>query len=229
MTNRIYTKQAKFLLLLLILIPFFGITQITAPVKVHITDFKKTILKGEQVLFVNQTSKKTFKGVSDSKGDFSLNLPIGKYNIKLKSVGDTQDYSTLEIPEIGENQTYSEMTIEIMISVPKYFTLDNLQFFSGQSTILKSSYKELAELVEYLKLKPNLKIEVSGHTDSDGDEITNLELSKRRAQAVVNYLIKKGIKSNRLFPKGYGETRPISDNNTAIGKAKNRRTEIKIL
>ncbi len=221
----------KTILLIGILIASFnGQSQnTTAPLSVHVTDYSKKVLQGEQVLFVNQSTKKTFKGVSDARGNFKMNLPVGKYDIKLKSIGDSQDYSTFEVPKIGANQMYGEMKMEIMISVPKYFTLDNLHFASGQATILKSSYKELAELIEYLTLKPNLKIEIAGHTDSDGDEIKNMELSKKRANAVRDYLIKKGIKASRLVAKGYGETRPIADNSTASGKAQNRRTEVKLL
>jgi OOP family OmpA-OmpF porin len=217
------------ILLLGILLPIIGTSQTTAPLKVSITDFQKKMLRGEQVLFINQVTKKTFKGVSDDKGRFLINLPVGKYDIKLKSIGDSQDYSTLEIPKIEDNQAYSEMTMQIMISTPKFFTLDNLHFASSKATILKSSYTELAELIEYLKLKPNLRIEISGHTDSDGNEMANLELSNKRSQAVRNYLIKNGIKANRLFAIGYGETKPIADNSTSVGKAKNRRTEVKVL
>ena len=115
------------------------------------------------------------------------------------------------------------------MSLPKFFTLDNLHFASGQATILKSSYKELAELIEYLTMKPNLRIEIAGHTDSDGEEKSNLKLSIKRALAIKNYLIKKGIKASRLFHKGYGESRPVADNSTSAGKAKNRRTEIRVL
>ena len=200
-----------------------------ASLSIHITDYSKKALQGEQVLFVNQVSKKTFKGISDVHGNMKVNLPVGKYDIKLKSIGDSQDYSTFEVPKIGKNQMYGEMKMEIMISVPKFFTLNNLHFASGQATILKSSYKELAELVEYLQLKPSVRIQIAGHTDSDGDDSLNMELSQKRANAVRDYLIKKGIKASRLYAKGYGETKPIADNSTSKGKAQNRRTEIKIL
>jgi len=72
-------------------------------------------------------------------------------------------------------------------------------------------------------------IEISGHTDDVGDDALNLELSQKRAESVRNYLIKNGIASNRVTAKGYGETQPIADNSTPEGKAKNRRTEVKIL
>lgn len=217
------------ILLIGLLIPFQSRTQTTAPVKVHLTDFKSKNLNGEQILFINQSTKTVIKGITNSAGIFTVNLPVGKYDIKLKSIGKAQDYSTIEIPKIGDNQMYTEMTLEIKMSLPKFFTLDNLHFESGQSTILKSSYNELAELIEYLKLKPTLKIEVSGHTDSDGNDQANLELSRKRAAAVKSYLIKKGISGSRITVIGYGETKPVADNSTTAGKAKNRRTEVRVL
>lgn len=207
----------------------FNFAQTSAPIKVSVTDYNKKVLQGEQVLFVNQVSKKTFKGISDSKGFFQLSLPIGKYDIKLKSIGHSQNYSTLEIPEIGENQTYSEMQMQIMINAPMFFTLNNLHFASARSTILSSSYKELAELIQYLKLKPSIRIEISGHTDSDGDEKANMELSIKRANSVKSYLVKHGVLSERISVKGYGETRPITNNGSEQGKARNRRTEVRVL
>jgi outer membrane protein OmpA-like peptidoglycan-associated protein len=216
-------------LLITIILTTLSYSQTTAPIKVIVTDFSSKHLAGEKIQFVNQVTKQTISGVSNAKGLFKVNLPAGTYDIKMKSIGDAQDYSSVEIPKIGANQTYTEMTVTIQMSLPKFFTLDNLHFSSGQATILKSSYKELAELVEYLTLKPNLKIEIAGHTDSDGEESSNLELSIKRALAIKNYLIKKGIKANRLFHKGYGESMPVADNSTKSGKAKNRRTEIRVL
>ena len=109
----------------------------------------------------------------------------------MKSISDVKDYSSVEIPKISEGQTYSKMSIQIQMSVPKYFTLNNIHFASNRSTFLKTSYRELKDLVEYLKLKPNLKIEIQGHTDSDGSEESNMKLSKQRANAIKKYLFRK--------------------------------------
>jgi outer membrane protein OmpA-like peptidoglycan-associated protein len=217
------------LITICLVITIFNFAQTSAPIKVNVTDYNKKVLEGEQVLFVNQVSQKTYKGISDSKGFFQLSLPIGKYDIKLKSIGHSQDYSTLEIPKIGANQTYSEMELQIMINAPMFFTLNNLHFASARASILKSSYSELNELVQYLKLKPSINIEISGHTDSDGDEKANMELSLKRANAVKQYLTNNGISSSRITIKGYGETRPITNNMSEQGKAKNRRTEVRVI
>jgi len=219
-----------FTLLSLLLISTFSFAQNQrASIQVNVTNFKNVNLKGEQILFVNRDTKKTIKGVSNSKGDFTVKLVPGFYLIKMKSIGDVKDYSSIEIPPISEGQTYSDMSIKIQLSIPKYFTLNNIHFASNQSVFLKSSYKELTDLVEYLKLKPNLKIEIQGHTDSDGSVESNIKLSKKRAHAIKRYLISKGIEAERLNTIGYGEKRPVADNSTKAGKQKNRRTEIRVL
>jgi len=76
---------------------------------------------------------------------------------------------------------------------------------------------------------PTLKIEISGHTDNVGKPADNLTLSNNRAKSVVGYLASKGIASQRLVAKGYGETKPVADNTTEEGKARNRRTELKVI
>jgi OOP family OmpA-OmpF porin len=75
---------------------------------------------------------------------------------------------------------------------------------------------------------PAYKLFIQGHTDSQGDNAMNLDLSKRRAAAVRQYLISKGIAGERMRTQGFGETRPVADNGTAAGRAKNRRVEFKV-
>ena len=83
------------------------------------------------------------------------------------------------------------------------------------------------QIIKILKDDPSLKTEVSGHTDSDGDDDYNLELSEKRAEAVMKYLISNGIEQSRMNSIGYGETKPVADNSTDEGKSLNRRVEFK--
>ena len=92
-----------------------------------------------------------------------------------------------------------------------------------------ASFVELDKLVELLQKNPTIKIEISGHTDNKGDDLYNQTLSQKRAESVVNYLTQKGILKARLTAKGYGKTQPVAPNDTEENKAKNRRTEVKIL
>ena len=76
---------------------------------------------------------------------------------------------------------------------------------------------------------PNLKVELSGHTDNTGSEVLNNRLSQKRAEAVVKYLISKAIDKEKLTAKGYGSTAPIDSNETLEGRQNNRRTEFEII
>jgi outer membrane protein OmpA-like peptidoglycan-associated protein len=88
---------------------------------------------------------------------------------------------------------------------------------------------ELDNLANLLSENTNLVMEIGGYTDSTGTENYNMSLSEKRALSVVNYLIKKGISSERLKYKGYGNTSPLGDNVTSEGRKLNRRTEAKII
>ena len=108
------------------------------------------------------------------------------------------------------------------------FRLNRIYFESGQATLLDSSFYELDRLVYFLGLKPEIKINIIGHTDSEGDDRDNLILSNDRAQAVRAYLISKQIDGARLTSEGKGESEPIESNETEKGKQINRRVEFEI-
>jgi outer membrane protein OmpA-like peptidoglycan-associated protein len=101
--------------------------------------------------------------------------------------------------------------------------------FLHDSTELKAESKGLLEAAaEALLARPDLHIELAGFTDSSGEEAYNRDLSRRRAEEVLNYLVSKGIASGRLTAEGYGESQPIGDNLTEEGRAMNRRVEFRI-
>ncbi len=107
--------------------------------------------------------------------------------------------------------------------------LKNTFFETNSYKIAALSYVELNRLAEFLKQNPTIEIEIAGHTDTQGDYNYNLELSKKRAEAIKNYLITKNIKSSRMSAIGYGYSKPIADNANLEGRKLNRRTEIIIL
>ena len=204
--------------------------QQTTPLKVLVLDQSGKPYEGDQIFFVGQTKKDTHKGVTDIKGQFTINLPTGQvYDIRIKSIGDEIEYNELEIPTLNEGESFEDVVLTITYEAPKTFTLNSIQFETGKAELKTSSYALLKDLVEIMTLKPSMKIMIGGHTDSDGDDATNLVLSQKRADAVKNYLIGKGIDAKRIIAIGYGETKPVADNATPEGKAKNRRTEVKVL
>ena len=106
---------------------------------------------------------------------------------------------------------------------------DNLSFEFGKAVILPSSYPFLDELSDVLTKDPTWKLKIVGHTDNVGSDASNLELSKKRAIAVSNYLVSKGIDASRITTDGKGETMPIATNDTPEGRDKNRRVEFFII
>jgi OOP family OmpA-OmpF porin len=113
--------------------------------------------------------------------------------------------------------------------VPKgeAIVLEGVNFQTSKAVLLKESEVVLDRVAEVLKAHPEVKVEVGGHSDSDGKESANLNLSTKRANSVRDYLLKKGVPADQMTAKGYGESQPIADNKTPEGKAKNRRVELK--
>lgn len=107
--------------------------------------------------------------------------------------------------------------------------LKNIYFEFDKSNLLQQSYKALQELLTLLRDEPKMKVAILGHTDNFGSAAYNQKLSQNRAQAVVDYLVNKGIDEKRLKAQGFGASQPIADNGTEEGRAENRRVELKIL
>ncbi len=128
-----------------------------------------------------------------------------------------QEIPGAEVERVGEgiNVTFDESS--------------GVYFDSEQFNINQRSEEVLDKLAGIFKEYPNTNILVEGHTDSQGAESYNLTLSKNRAQAVTNYLVNDGVSKGRLTTNWYGEAQPKYDNETAEGRAKNRRVEIAIV
>ncbi|KYG83872.1 OmpA family protein [Roseivirga echinicomitans] len=127
----------------------------------------------------------------------------------------------------------SSLTLDPII-LEKTIVLQNIYYDLNMAEIRPDAALELDKLVELLKDNPNIKIELSSHTDSRADDALNLDLSERRAQAAVRYLILKGISQNRLVAKGYGESRLINGCGNDVDctedqHQQNRRTEFKVI
>jgi outer membrane protein OmpA-like peptidoglycan-associated protein len=102
-----------------------------------------------------------------------------------------------------------------------------IYFDTDKATIKKESEAALAEIVKLMNSYPDLRVEIQGHTDNQGNKDHNLKLSKMRADSVKNYLVQKGIDAKRMEASGYGSDKPVASNDTDDGKSKNRRVELK--
>ena len=135
----------------------------------------------------------------------------------------------VKIEEISDLDTMKEKNLLNKMELNKPLTLNNIYFETGKSNLLDSSFTELNTLFNILKSKPKMMIQISGYTDNTGNAQDNIVLSETRANAVKKYLIDKGIDNNRIIAKGYGSSNSKASNDTAEGRAKNRRVEIMVL
>lgn len=181
--------------------------------------------------------------------------PDAKFNFRVYEnesytlVGEGQGFLTERVrysmagraakPEMLK-ELVTNISLDTIIILPRKqkevaYRLENIYFGFDSANIRPSSAKELDKLVQLLVDNPDIKIELSSHTDSIGTFEKNMGLSERRAAASVNYLISKGISQERLTAKGYGETKPIARNtnpdgtDNPVGRQMNRRTEFRIL
>lgn len=128
------------------------------------------------------------------------------------------------VPGTKENNGCPEIKEETIKKID--YAANNIYFATGKYVLLARSFKGLDEVARILNEDPQLKMTIDGHTDNVGSDASNQKLSENRANAVKNYLVKKGVDASRLIVTGYGETKPIAENNTAAGRQKNRRVEM---
>jgi len=116
----------------------------------------------------------------------------------------------------------------VVVTQTKIEIKQTVYFDTNKAKIKAVSFSLLDEVAQALKDNPTIKVEVQGHTDSQGNDAFNKKLSQQRAESVRTYLIKGGIVSNRMTAKGYGEDQPLADNRTNQGRSQNRRVEFVI-
>jgi outer membrane protein OmpA-like peptidoglycan-associated protein len=167
---------------------------------------------------------------NEQTGEYTIILPYGKaYSFQAKAEGY---YSVTENMDLRNLTEYKEINKDLYlapIEKGQVIRLNNIFFEFNKAELKSESFYELDNLVQILKDNSKMEIQISGHTDNIGNDEYNLKLSKDRAVSVLNYLISKGIDAKRLSCEGYGETKPIADNNTEEGRVLNRRVEFTIL
>jgi outer membrane protein OmpA-like peptidoglycan-associated protein/tetratricopeptide (TPR) repeat protein len=167
---------------------------------------------------------------NSATGKFLLSLPAGKnYGITVKKEGYLFHSENFNIPDLSDFNMIDKQVELNNIKIGSKIALRNVFFATGKSTITSDSYPELDRLVKLMNDVPKLRVEISGHTDNQGSDQLNTKLSQERAQAVMDYLIGKGINKSRLEAMGYGPNRPMDTNETAEGRQNNRRTELEII
>ncbi len=171
---------------------------------------------------------------NSSTGKFLVSLPAGKnYGIAVKAPDYLFHSENFDLPETSDFQLVEKDIRLKGACIGCKIILKNIFFDSGKFIIRPESTSELTRLADLIKdiarVKPGIKIEISGHTDNVGSETSNQQLSENRAKAVVKYLVDHGIAQTKLSFKGYGSKEAVVTNSTAEGRQENRRTEFKIL
>jgi outer membrane protein OmpA-like peptidoglycan-associated protein len=140
-------------------------------------------------------------------------------------VNDEEDKCVNE-PGLKENSGCPEIKKEIIQQVE--YAARKVQFTFGKAALLPASENVLDEIADLLLKQPELKLDIEGHTSSDGNLNANMKLSNERAGTVKNYLVKKGVDSSRLTSQGFGPTKPLNEGKTEAERALNRRVELKL-
>ncbi|MFN8417093.1 MAG: OmpA family protein [Cytophagaceae bacterium] len=216
--------------------------------KTTITPSKKVevVTTSKLNLVIEVVDKTTGKGVP---GNIELFLPTKYYqvpsgdgvysaniesNTKLAVKSALPNYfpriDSLELTsdEIEKNYAYRRIELQ-KLEAGKSIVMQNVLFYQGKSTVIPESYDELDQLVKLMHQYPNMVIELSGHTDNQGDYKQNMKLSEERVAAVKEYLTSKGISPERIVGIGYGPKYPIASNYSEATRRLNRRVEFKVL
>lgn len=192
----------------------------------------KKPLKANFELYDLTSDKLIVQSMSDAvTGDFMVVIPSGStlaLNVNRKAYLFYSDQFTVE----GDYNSLKPFIKNIYLNpleIDRKIILKNVFFATSSYELENESFLELNKVKELLDINSKLIIEISGHTDNEGGAVPNMKLSQERAKAVYNYLISIGVDADRLVYKGYGETKPVADNETEEGRSENRRTELRII
>ena len=182
-------------------------------------------------MLVKSKDKVIQSSQTDDKGKIVSVVPEGKlYEVEVSANGYVPQRQTIDLTKV-QRGVKKVILLEPVVKIEKglVFKFKNVNFNTGTADLTDESLVVLNMVSTILLENPKLQIEISGHTDNDGKASKNLDLSNRRAHAVMTYLVSKGAKPAQMKALGFGQTKPIATNTTPEGKAENRRVEFKVL
>ncbi len=199
--------------------------------KGRVVDEKDQPLAGITVAVQGPTQESL---TTDAQGQFETSARAGKYEITVEHEGYLRKARTHEL-QGGETYTADflirkppkEKLVEVRGN--RILVKKSVHFVTGEAHLAPDAAALLDNVVDVLVEKPAIRVRVEGHTDNVGSDETNMQLSKDRAEAVVQYLASQGIDASRLSAEGFGSTRPIAPNLTRRGREQNRRVEFHIV
>jgi outer membrane protein OmpA-like peptidoglycan-associated protein len=164
---------------------------------------------------------------TNANGVYSIQLPEGNWTVKVMAEGYL-DVVKVQVMQ-AEQTTIFDVEMRPELVVGQVLSFNNIYFDSGSANIKPESFGILDNVAQTLIANQGVSVRIAGHTDSDGSESYNQGLSERRAAAVRDYLVTKGVSAATLSTVGYGEGQPVVPNTSAANKAQNRRIEFIIL
>ena len=200
-------------------------------VKGKVFDKKTSSALPSTIELIDLATRQTISRVqTDATGNYLVTLPVGKdYAFSVNRRGYLFYSDNYSLKDKSPDSTYEKNIGLQPIEVNAAVVLKNIFFDYNKFDLKPESQVELDKVVQLLQDNPTVKIQIEGHTDNIGNASDNMKLSDNRAKAVVNYLVGKNISISRLTAKGFGATKPISDNAREEGRAQNRRTELKVI
>ncbi|MFN8115148.1 MAG: OmpA family protein [Bacteroidia bacterium] len=208
--------------------------QETTFLKGEMKDKEGNKVEGAKVEIMNTVTKeKTLAVVDSTKGTFMVAVNLKKKDDVLITV-KKDDYAFSSKVVSVKDASFEKQPKPVQIEVNEAkegssFVINNIYYNTNSADLKQESFIVLEAFAEYLNENPNIKIEIQGHTDNVGAAKANEALSANRAYTVKAYLEEKGVDGKRITAKGYGPNKPIAENSTEEGKAKNRRTEFLII
>ncbi len=166
---------------------------------------------------------------ADAQGNYAVEVPKdGNYTLQAECKGFI---GRVEKPDLSASRRNAlEVGFRLQpAEIGAVVNLSSVLFRQSSAMLLPESYDELDMVVSFMTINPEIRIELSGHTDNRGDRNLNFRLSSERVKKVKGYLVSKGIAEDRIVGKGYGGSKPIADNKTEEGRRQNRRVEFKII